>query len=424
MSWRLSPSSSGYKTQSQRSESITPSPTSTPHYPGERQDSTATNASDISTSQMDEPQLVWAVTNIHNVPKGSIIIDPKVSLIKNSANETVTSVCIFQTLEPIKNHDGTLYHYDPSNPPLVLNKPPLSPQKQTTSPVKQSISPKRRSPAKKSVVTSTTATSPSLPYPSPPPLQHSRSFPPPPEQQYVYGSENSAVVYQQQPCIVYTTPYGLPPLPYENRMEAPVQEVPNYYMGEPPMTYQQPGWTPQYYQTAAPSRYNIPPQQSSPYIPSYQPNYMPSPATGEVIPLYQQVVYPTPPPQPQPVYQSQPVVYAQNATYPQCTNTYCGQMVEPFTHLAHSMSQLSLGCNNGRMQKNATPKGNKFSNPKGVGSSQSSTGTSSPAMTVVAGQGIGMYRTPPPETPTTPGFMHPMFMRQVTFSTVNAFQLS
>lgn len=86
VSWRLSPSSSGYKTQSQRSESITPSPTSTPYLSGDsiRQDSTnsmATNLSDIPTSQTDEqtePQLVWAVTDIHNVPKGCIIIDPKV----------------------------------------------------------------------------------------------------------------------------------------------------------------------------------------------------------------------------------------------------------------------------------------------------------------------------------------------------------
>lgn len=31
ISWRLSPSSSGYKSQSQRSDSVTPSPTTTPH---------------------------------------------------------------------------------------------------------------------------------------------------------------------------------------------------------------------------------------------------------------------------------------------------------------------------------------------------------------------------------------------------------
>lgn len=49
-------------------------------------------------------------------------------------------------------------------------------------------------------------------------------------------------------------------------------------------------------------------------------------------------------------------------------------------------------------QKNATPKGNKFSTPKNY-SSQNSTGTNSPATTVIAGYcNSGMYRTPP-ETP-------------------------
>lgn len=88
VSWRLSPSSSGYKSQSQISESITPSPTSTPNPSGDstRQDSTNSNTS-TSTSEpptpaiekdLSDPQLVWAVTDIHSVPKGSIIINPQV----------------------------------------------------------------------------------------------------------------------------------------------------------------------------------------------------------------------------------------------------------------------------------------------------------------------------------------------------------
>lgn len=82
MSWRLSPSSSGYKTQSQRSESITPSPTSTPLLSGDSTRQDFMNICDTPSSQPDghcEQQLVWAVTNIHSVPKGSIIIDPQVS---------------------------------------------------------------------------------------------------------------------------------------------------------------------------------------------------------------------------------------------------------------------------------------------------------------------------------------------------------
>jgi hypothetical protein len=88
-----------------------------------------------------------------------------------------------------------------------------------------------------------------------------------------------------------------------------------------------------------------------------------------------------------------------------------------------------------RQQKNCTPKSNnKFvSAPKGFvfGSSQSSTGTNSPAATVIAGycpQNSGMYRTPP-ETPPTqfnygPGFpMPPMLFRQVIDRLLKRFSL-
>lgn len=73
--WRLSPSSSGYKTQSLRSDSITPSPTGnhTPE-PSEQQSDAARG-------------VVWAVTDMAKVPKGSVLIDP-------------------QTLQPIVNEDG------------------------------------------------------------------------------------------------------------------------------------------------------------------------------------------------------------------------------------------------------------------------------------------------------------------------------
>lgn len=85
VSWRLSPSSSGYKTQSQRSESVTPSPTSTPYMSGDsiRQDSTASVAT--NTSEQPSPSdehgsepAVWVLTDLHNTPKGSVIINPQV----------------------------------------------------------------------------------------------------------------------------------------------------------------------------------------------------------------------------------------------------------------------------------------------------------------------------------------------------------
>ncbi|XP_046809206.1 protein encore isoform X1 [Lucilia cuprina] len=102
-SWRLSPSSSGYKTQTQsiRSDSVTPSPTGgygsdEPHLPDHPPVTANREINEDSTTLPSG--LVWAVTDISNVPKGSILINP-------------------QTLQPILNADGTVYHYDPSNMP-------------------------------------------------------------------------------------------------------------------------------------------------------------------------------------------------------------------------------------------------------------------------------------------------------------------
>lgn len=84
ISWRLSPSSSGYKSQSQRSDSVTPSPTATPH---QLSDMSGKNSLDDNTHPLSEDgrfdgkkehQIVWAVTNIENVPKGSVLINPQV----------------------------------------------------------------------------------------------------------------------------------------------------------------------------------------------------------------------------------------------------------------------------------------------------------------------------------------------------------
>ncbi|XP_068621817.1 cAMP-regulated phosphoprotein 21 [Battus philenor] len=84
-SWRLSPSSSGYKTLSLRStDSVTPSPTggASPE-PG-----------------IESGTLVWAVTDLSSVPPGALVIHP-------------------QTGRPLTNPDGSLYHFDPANPPII-----------------------------------------------------------------------------------------------------------------------------------------------------------------------------------------------------------------------------------------------------------------------------------------------------------------
>ncbi|CAK1593114.1 unnamed protein product [Parnassius mnemosyne] len=84
-SWRLSPSSSGYKTLSLRStDSVTPSPTggASPE-PG-----------------IEGGTLVWAVTDLSAVPPGALVIHP-------------------QTGRPLTNPDGSLYHFDPANPPIL-----------------------------------------------------------------------------------------------------------------------------------------------------------------------------------------------------------------------------------------------------------------------------------------------------------------
>lgn len=210
VSWRLSPSSSGYKSQSQVSESVTPSPTSTPNLSlvdsSGRHESVATAYSDCIDKEKLDSHLVWAVSDINTVPRGSIIIDP-------------------QTGHAVKNIDGSLYHYDPQNPPpAAMSRQPHKP-----------LSPaKRRSNFNRSSRSSvaTTATSPSLPFT--PPIQQQdqgcgpQQFSPVPESmggvgmpqfQPSYGPavmqpEASMPVYQP-PYVVYAS-YGLPH--YDTRM--------------------------------------------------------------------------------------------------------------------------------------------------------------------------------------------------------------
>ncbi|XP_063217626.1 cAMP-regulated phosphoprotein 21 isoform X2 [Bacillus rossius redtenbacheri] len=156
MSSRLSPSSSGYKSQSQRSDtmSATPSPTATPvsqlslSGPANSQVVPGT----VSPQHAPSQAVMWAVTSMAAVPPGSILINP-------------------DTGQPYLNSDGTVYHYDPANPPKVLaeeqSPPPASPPHQSTK-VNSATSPSM-SPTKVAAPSQvTTATSPSLPAARPP----------------------------------------------------------------------------------------------------------------------------------------------------------------------------------------------------------------------------------------------------------------
>ncbi|CAH0599918.1 unnamed protein product [Chrysodeixis includens] len=94
-SWRLSPSSSGYKTLSLRStDSITPSPT---------------GGASPEPAAVAEGAVVWAVTDMAAVPPGALVIHP-------------------QTGRPLTNPDGSVYTFDPANPPVLYDTGALTDQ--------------------------------------------------------------------------------------------------------------------------------------------------------------------------------------------------------------------------------------------------------------------------------------------------------
>ncbi|KAH1000945.1 hypothetical protein HUJ04_013213 [Dendroctonus ponderosae] len=225
--WRLSPSSSGYKSQSQVSESATPSPTSTPQLP---------DGDDQQLNKSAGNPVMWAVSDLSHVPKGSIIFNP-------------------ETGKPYRNDDDTIYYYDPEKPapaglmfnhvgtqveelddaltPQLEKTPMPSPKHQKSLPVKA----QRHARTESSFTNS--ATSPSLPF-SPPPAHSSASV----GRNYsyvqaVHPCENAGNAPQQQftefpsnpapegnvplytpPYIVYTaTPYGVPvPQQFDSRL--------------------------------------------------------------------------------------------------------------------------------------------------------------------------------------------------------------
>ncbi|XP_034951813.1 protein encore isoform X2 [Chelonus insularis] len=99
---RLSPSSSGYKSQSQRSDatiSPSPSPSPIPTIPCNHGQSSQNSTLDVPQSN---DTVIWAVSNISSVPPGSIIMNPR-------------------TNQPYINPDGSIYRFDPENPPKIFN---------------------------------------------------------------------------------------------------------------------------------------------------------------------------------------------------------------------------------------------------------------------------------------------------------------
>lgn len=227
----------------------------------------------------------------------------------------------------------------------------------------------------------------------------------------------------------------------------------------------------------------IPPSSQTPQTPDLVPIYAqqpvqmiyPPPQPNQQNPLMYPnqgpVMYTQNPVYHNTLYQTPPCLQQNLAHYPQSTSTpnsctssvsntaYCrqmadvpippanyNQMTQNMSHLNISSSQMSLISNSNQhnyscaqnqkvvsqqmqyfegRQKNCTPKGNKFSTPKNfiMCSSQSSTGTNSPATTVIAGycNNQGLYRTPP-ETPPMqnmavgygPNFVPPVLYRQVS----------
>ncbi|XP_020283398.1 cAMP-regulated phosphoprotein 21 isoform X2 [Pseudomyrmex gracilis] len=190
---RLSPSrcsSSGYKSQSQRSDAtISPSLSPSPVPAAMTCSHTQVSSQDLASPDSNQT-VMWAVTSLSSVPPGSIIINP-------------------QTNRPYTNSDGSVYRYDPDNPPKFFNIENESnvvpskqhaeqipePPKSTNGNPKNDSKKQRSSQSKIDNATSSseaqvtnTATSPSLPFTPPPP-------PPPPSAPVL---QNPSIPQQQQ----------------------------------------------------------------------------------------------------------------------------------------------------------------------------------------------------------------------------------
>ncbi|XP_066597504.1 R3H domain-containing protein 1 isoform X2 [Prorops nasuta] len=193
---RLSPSSSGYKSQSQRSD-VTISPSLSPSpVPAMTCSHTQVSGQDLGSPDSNGQTVIWAVSSISSVPAGSIIINP-------------------QTNQPYTNADGSIYRFDPENPPKCFGMDTESSNKHSDSVESPRNSSNNLKPEKKRSQTkfctgSTTttasvtnsATSPSLP------------FTPPPSQQAVQPQQQQTQQQPQQQQNLVKTPSTVAACPY------------------------------------------------------------------------------------------------------------------------------------------------------------------------------------------------------------------
>ncbi|XP_077263442.1 uncharacterized protein LOC143898113 isoform X1 [Temnothorax americanus] len=259
---RLSPSrsSSGYKSQSQRSDatispSLSPSPVPAPMTCSHTQ----VSSQDLVSPESGGGQTVmWAVTSLSSVPPGSIIINP-------------------QTNQPYTNPDGTIYRYDPDNPPKFFtmenenssatlsaaNKQqqqqhhhhhhhqqqqqhqhqhtelPSEPSRTTNGNYKNDGR-KQRSPQSRINVTgatsgaqvTNTATSPSLPFtppppppPPPPPTSAPQNLPIPQQQQAHQQQAHQQQAHQQQAHQLQAQQQQSQPQPQQQQQTQPQQSL-------------------------------------------------------------------------------------------------------------------------------------------------------------------------------------------------------
>ncbi|KAK7072946.1 R3H domain-containing protein 1, partial [Halocaridina rubra] len=221
-------SSSGYKTQRQDTSSTnvsntlstTPSPTTSQH-----QHSSSSQSIGIWGGDGDSQAVMWAVTDMEAVPPGAMLINP-------------------QSGQPYMNSDGSVYRFDPNNPPQL--SPNMTGSSTTgASPREKEAAVDKDASCQPSgglggslVVTQPPPVSPSSPHDLPPPTSTSvrsspskqlnlqETSPEPPHSTIVSSSEvkesegnpgtneggpNEGVVTQPPPQVIYPPYYPHPP---------------------------------------------------------------------------------------------------------------------------------------------------------------------------------------------------------------------
>ncbi|XP_011503749.1 PREDICTED: uncharacterized protein LOC105366860 [Ceratosolen solmsi marchali] len=100
---RLSPSNSEYESQIQRREMTIPTSLSSSPVPSNLCNQLQISSQDLVIPESNSQTVIWVISSMSSVPPGSIIINP-------------------QTNQPYMNQDGSLYRFDPNNPPKFFIK--------------------------------------------------------------------------------------------------------------------------------------------------------------------------------------------------------------------------------------------------------------------------------------------------------------